>query len=246
MQTIPQSKVIDSAVLAKSAASGLLFKTRVFNEPELGGQSLKSLFTAVQLLRQAFPGASVEPHCLVQHETGPDFELYRVPLPRHERHRVIKLVEPMIVTNSLDFEPRIRENPNALLTLSRELDNALFAGLPPCRGSRTLNILASTASRQTPADGLMTWKEREIMGLVEQDFGYKLPRNKLRHDVIDRLVGKGFMRKFGSDHFLAMKGIAMYHFCIMKFTSLPFEDHANVTEACMVQRDRIIARYGCL
>ena len=93
---------------------------------------------------------------------------------------------------------KFKEDPWALLSLPQKLDNDLFQGLPPCRGGRTLGILASTARRQLGAEELLVWKERDVMKILEDDFNYTIPRDKVRHDLVDRMAGNGFMRKNGS------------------------------------------------
>ena len=80
---------------------------------------------------------------------------------------------------------------------------------------------------------------------MKKDFGYEIPRDKIRHDLVDRLVGQGFMRKWGNLYFLNVKGIARYLYCLAKYTTRAIEDPAAVLDACIVLRNRLIEQ-GCL
>ena len=73
-----------------------------------------------------------------------------------------------------------------------------------------------------------------------------MPRDKVRHDLDDRLVGNGFMRKCESDYSLTMKGITRYLYCLAKYTTKAIEDPMDVLSECTKQRDRILAHYHCL
>lgn len=245
VQTISKEKLIDSALAPSDYPSRNLIKMRVFHDPVLRGQSLRTLYKSAYMMRKAFPDVRVQALCLVQHATGPDFELYRVDVPKDEPDRV-KLTEPLIVASSIDFSEKIQEDHDALLALPQKLDSHLFVGLPPCRAGRTLGILASTASRQIASERLLTWREGDIMHFLEEDFGYKIPRDKVRHDLGDRLAGNGFMKKYGSDYSLTMKGLARYLYCLAKYTTRAVEDPTAVLSECMKQRDRTLGHYGCL
>jgi hypothetical protein len=152
----------------------------------------------------------------------------------------------MIRTNSIDHADKLREDSESLLTLPYKLDNDLFRGLPPCRGGRTLSILASTAKRQLAAEELLIWKERDAMKILEEDFNYTIPRDKVRHDLVDRMAGNGFMRKNGSQYSLTMKGITRYLYCLAKYTTRAISDPMDVLEECGKQRGRILRHYQCL
>lgn len=245
VQTIGQTKLVDSAVTTSTHGSNTLIKLRVFNNPVLRGQSLKTLYKATYMMRRAFPAIGVRSFCLVQHTAGPDFELYEVEIPKEEPDR-IKLTDRMVVTASVDYMDRLKDDHNAMLTLPQKLDNNLFVGLPPCRAGRTLGILASTASRQLGAPDLLTWRERDVAQILEEDFGLKVPRDKIRHDLCDRMMGNGFMQKYDSDYSLTMKGVARYLYCLAKYTTRAVNEPTDVLSACMKQRDRILAHYGCL
>jgi hypothetical protein len=140
----------------------------------------------------------------------------------------------------------LAENQEALQTLPQKLDNDLFRGLPPCRAGRTLGILASTAKRQLSSDELLVFKQREVSKILEQDFKYQIPRDKVRHDIEDRLVANGFMRRSSSDYSLTIKGIARYLYCLAKYTNTATKDPMDVLDECVKQRDRILRRYHCL
>jgi len=195
-------------------------------------------------MRKAFPGVPVLTLCMVLHSTKPDFELYQVDVSGSTPSSV-KLEARMIRKNSIDFTDELRENLEALLTLPEKLDNELFQGLPPCRGGRTLAILASTAKRQLASDPLLVWKEQDLMRIFKDDFGYLITRDKIRHDLGERLVGNGFMRKCGSEFSLTMKGVARYLYCLAKYTTKAKADAEDVIEACRRQRGRILEHYHC-
>jgi hypothetical protein len=245
VQTLARRSLLESAVSRSPYGSHFLFKTRVFNDPVLSGQPLKTLYKADYMMRRAMPTVPVHLFCLVMHPRGPDFELYRVELPKGELRPII-LSEKAIVSSSLHHADRLQDNPDALLALPHKLDNDLFRGLPPCRGGRTLGILASTAKRQLESDDLLRWRQGDIARILDEDFTYQIPRDKVRHDLDDRLVGNGFMRKNGGDYSLTIKGIARYLYCLAKYTTLAVEDHMLVLNECIKQRDRILRHYHCL
>jgi hypothetical protein len=60
------------------------------------------------------------------------------------------------------------------------------------------------------------------------------------------LVGNGFMKKYGSDYSLTMKGVARYLYCLAKYTTQAVKTPTDVLDECMKQRDRILQQYGCL
>ena len=129
---------------------------------------------------------------------------------------------------------------------SQKFDDDLFRGLPPCRGGRTLAILASTAKRQLQCETALAWREREVSAIMRDDFGYVVPRDKVRHDLVDRLVGQGFMRKRGSEYYLTVKGMARYQYSLAKYTTRGTDDPMVILQTCTNHRDKIIERYGCL
>jgi hypothetical protein len=239
VQTIRCDRIVDSAITRGSA---MLFKSRVFDDPTLDGQPLKSLSNASYFMRRAFPGVTVATLCMALHPTKPDFELYQVDIPEGEP-RAVLLEEWMVRKNSIDYADVLREDWEALLTLPQKLDNDLFRGLPPCKGGRTLGILASTAKRQLAAEKLLVWKEQEVSKILRDDFSYMLPRDKVRHDLVDRLVGNGFMKKCGSEYSLTMKGIARYLYCLAKYTTKAVPEPEDVIEECGKQRRRILEYY---
>ena len=59
---------------------------------------------------------------------------------------------------------------------------------------------------------------------MKEDFGYEVPHDKIRHDLVDRLVGQGFMRKWGNVYSLTVKGIARYLYCLAKYTTRAAEE----------------------
>lgn len=242
VQTLPNTRVIASAVRRGRYAARTLFKSRVFDDPILTGQPLKTLLTSAYIMKRAFPDVPIHTFCLVQHPKTPDFELYQVDECDDDRASII-LKEERIRTNSFDYSDSLSENPEALQTLPAKLSNDLFLGLPPCRAGRTLNMLASTSKRQLQDDDLVAFKEAEMRRLLEQDFNYQLPRDKVRHDLLDRLIGNGFMRKYDYDNFLTVKGLARYLYCLAKYTTCAVGDPMVVLEECTKQRGRILNRY---
>ena len=71
-----------------------------------------------------------------------------------------------------------------------------------------------------------------------------ITRDKIRHDLGERLVGNGFMRKLGSEFSLTMKGTARYLYCLAKYTTKAKAE--DVIEACKKQRERILEHYHCI
>jgi hypothetical protein len=242
VQTLPKRKVVESAMSRGRHRSRSLFKSRVFDDPVLWGQPLKTLLKSAHVMRRAFPNVPIRTLCLVQHPRTPDFELYQVDECEDDRSSIV-LEESTIRTNSFDYSDSLAENPEALQTLPAKLDNALFLGLPPCRAGRTLNILASTSKRQLQEEDVMAFKEVELRRILEQDFSYQVPRDKVRHDLLDRLIGNGFMRKYDYDNFLTVKGIARYLYCLAKYTTCATGDPMDVLSQCAKQRDRILKRF---
>jgi hypothetical protein len=178
------------------------------------------------------------------HPEKPDFELHDVPMPKNRVDR-IPLTRETRRSHSLDFEERIQADHESLWRLPGRLDDELFRGLPPCRGGRTLSMLASMAVQQLASEDLLTWKEQEFNQRMKKDFGYEVPRDKVRHDLVDRLVGQGFMRKWGNVHLLTVKGIARYLYCLAKYTTRAVEDPTHVLDACILHRQRMM-RFRCL
>jgi hypothetical protein len=131
-----------------------------------------------------------------------------------------------------------------MFTLPHLLDNQLFRGVPPCRGGRTLSMLASAVTRQLESDELLQWERSGFIKMLREDFDFEVEKDKVRHDLDDRLVAQGFFRKWGSYYFVSMKGITRYQYCLAKFTTLGsavFE-----LDKVIAQRDRIVKAYGCL
>ncbi len=243
VQTISESKAIDSAISRAVSQSGRLSKSIIFKDPVLKGQSLKTLELTSRFMQKAFPEVKVQTLCMALHPKKPDFELYQVDIAGSSTG-VIKLEEAMVRKNAIDYADEISENFDALLTLPVKLDNDLFRGLPPCRAGRTLGILASTAKRQLDSAKLLVWKECDVTAIFKEDFGYIIPRDKMRHDLGDRLVCNGFMKKIGNEFSLTMKGIAHYLYCLAKYTTKAKADAEGVIEACKVQRSRQLEHYG--
>jgi hypothetical protein len=244
VQTVWESRLVDSATNDRQLGATVLFKSRVFNEPVFKGDSLATLFKAEYVMGKAFPDNGVRTLCLVLHPEKPDFELYDVPMPKNRPDSII-LTADRLRTSSLNFEQRIQEDHEALWRLPARLDDDLFRGLPPCRGGRTLAMLASMAKQQLASQQLLRWKEQDFIRRMMEDFDYDIPRDKIRHDLVDRLVGQGFMRKWGNVYCLTVKGIARYLYSLAKYTTRAVEDPAAVLDACIAHRNRMI-QSGCL
>lgn len=245
VQTLPERGVSDSGVRKLSPSGGRLFRGTVFDDVVFDGPRLATLYDAYDMMRKAFPDLSVVAMALVLHPESPDFELYGIEVKGARPDR-IKLIERMGKRNSIDYGDELANHHDALWTMSRRFDNELFVGLPPCQGGRTLAMLASAATRQKSSIELLAWKERGFSEMLKSDFGYEVPRDKVRHDLVDGLVGQGFMRKWGSEYSLTVKGIARYEYCLAKYTTKGAENPHDVLDACVAQRDKIVKRYGCL
>ena len=107
-------------------------------------------------------------------------------------------------------------------------------------------MLAAMAKRQMESSSLLVWKERGFIEVLKHEFNYEVPRDKVRHDLVDRLVGQGFMRKWASGYYLTMKGIARYLYCLAKYTTKGTADATDVLDACTAQRGKIVCKGMCL
>lgn len=243
VQVVSSGDVVDSALGRTGKTSGDLFRSVVYKDPVVDNKQLVSLAAANQQMSLAFPDTDIATVVLVLDPDGPDFELYQLNLP-NKLPQELKLKADKIRKNSIDYADKLDSNRNALFTLPHLLDNKLFRGLPPCRGGRTLGMLASAASRQLEADSLLIWPRQEFIQMLRDDFDYEIEADKVRHDLDDRLVAQGFFRKWGKGYYVSMKGIARYQYCLAKFTKhgTPGFD----LDWCVVQRDRILDRFGCL
>lgn len=246
VQTAHRANFSDSAVKFFQSEFPL-FRTRgnVFENIILGGPSLMTLYDAEDIVKVAFPTVKIFSMVMVLHPETPDFELYKIKNCKHRAEEIV-LLPDMIMANSIDFKDEIEENREYLTILSERFDNDLFKGLPPCRGGRTLNILASVCKRQLKANRLLVWKEKEVSEILKLDYDYVVPRDKIRHDLVDRLVGQGFMKKWGSEYSLTVKGLARYQYCLAKYTTVGTDDPQEVLGVCVEQRDRIMSKYGCV
>ncbi len=243
IQVVTNDEVIDSAIDRTGSNAGKLFRSEVYKNPVLEEKQFSSLDAAYRQMRSAFPKTDVATLVLVLHSTGPDFELYQVDLPI-KRPKQIILKEGKIRKNSIDYADKLDANRDSLFTLPHVLDNRLFRGVPPCRGGRTLGMLGSAATRQMGADDLLIWRQQEFIKMLREDFDYEVERDKVRHDLDDRLVAQGFFRKWGSGYYVSMKGIARYQYCLAKFTNQGSDEFD--LDWCISQRDRILKRFGCL
>ena len=242
VQTVWETKRVDSSLARHQPGSGKLFRGRVFDNPKLPAPSVAALYTAYDVIRKAFPTVDVHALALVLHRSSPDFELFQIDVKRTRRPEKIRLEEDRIRKNSLDFVEKLEKDHESLWVLPHQLDDELFRGIPPCRGGRTLCMLAAMAKRQMEAPSLLIWKERDFIEMLKDDFNYEVPRDKVRHDLVDRLVGQGFMRKWASGYYLTMKGIARYLYCLAKYTTKGTADATDVLDACTAHRERIVSK----
>ncbi|MBX3427595.1 MAG: hypothetical protein KF688_18085 [Pirellulales bacterium] len=242
-QVVTSKNVHDSALNRVGRKSGSLFRSVVYRDIAIDDKDLSGLIAAEKQMRAAFPTTDVVTMVLVVHPQLPDFELYHVEL-NQKSHGKLMLTEERIRKNSIDYADQLRENQDSLFTLPGQIDNALFKGVPPCRGGRTLIMLALAASRQLQSETLELWECKDFTHSLAKEFGYKVQRDKLRHDLDDRLVQQGFFRKHGTQYYVSMRGIARYQYCLAKFTSVGSEDFD--LDQLVQQRDRIIAKFGFL
>lgn len=243
VQATIQKSVVNSAIAP--GRQRRLFEQSVFKRPILNGRPLATLYFAHDLLRAAFPAAEVKTMALVLHPALPDFELFDLAiLP--ERPLAIPLTAESSVARSTDFAEKLLEDHEALLALPRLLNNDLFDGLPPCRGGRTLGLLAAMARQQLVRPTLLMWRERQFIKTLKDDLNYDVPRDKVRHDLIDRLVLQGFLRKWEAGYHLTMKGIARYLYCLAKYTTQGTSDPIRVLDACGEHRQKVLDATGCL
>jgi len=242
VQVVKCDKVVDSA-LKRTHGSGKLFRSVVYKDPVVKKKQLQALKNSRQQMSLAFPDVDVATLVIVQHSTGPDFEVYQVDVTKRLGEK-LTLKPGMIRKNSIDFADKLTDNPEALLTMPQLLNNNLFRGVPPCRGGRTLGLLASAATRQIGSDDLNMFKRGEFIRMMLEDYDFEIENDKVRHDLDDRLVAQGFFRKWGPHYFVSMKGIARYQYCLAKFTTKGSKQFD--LDLCVSQRDRILSRFGCL
>ena len=243
IQVVNNEKVADSAIARTKKGESSLFRSQVYEKPALDEKSLRSLRIAYDQMTAAFPEIDVMPMVLVLHPTGPDFELYQADLPDSPNDKLV--LEPgRIKSNSIDYADKLVANQDCLFSLPHLFDDELFCGIPPCRGGRTLGMLASAATRQLKSDSLLMWERKHFIEMLRTDFNYEVESDKVRHDLDDRLVAQGFFRKWASWYYVSMKGIARYQYCLAKFTNLGLESFQ--IDDCISQRDKIIAKFGCV
>jgi hypothetical protein len=90
------------------------------------------------------------------------------------------------------------------------------------------------------------WREKRLKQMLKQDYEYDVTRDKVRHDLVDRLLGQGFMNKSGNTYYLKPKGIARYLYCLAKYTTAGGDDPMVVLDECTKQRNRIVGKFGYL
>lgn len=243
VQVISSDELIESALSRTAVRSGSLFRGTVFKKSVLKEKQVVALRSAYEQMHAAFPQIEVVTMALVLHPTGPDFELYQVDVDEGFVGKVT-LSEKMIKKNSIDYSDLLEKDENAFFKLRNLLESEIFFGIPPCRGGRTLAMLAVAANKQISSDGLLLWKRKDFIALLRENFDYEIENDKVRHDLDDRLVAQGFFRKWGADYFVSMKGVARYQYCLAKFTNKG--EQKFDLELCVAQRDRINNHFGCI
>lgn len=246
VQTIWQENLVDSAFVQYKRPAPRLFRDAVFENAVLKGRPLTAMYTVYDVMRKAFPDVDVYAFTLVQHPSLPDFELYEMRIPIGRKRQATFHLNGNVQRSSLDHQEELADDAEALLKLQQRLNDDLFRGLPPCRGGRTLSMLASAAKRQIGDAALICWRERDFAEMMKQDFGYDLPRDKVRHDLCDRLVGQGFFRKRGGEYHLAVRGLARYHYCLAKYTTVGLNNPWDILEQCRQHGAKVSVTYGCL
>ena len=243
VQAVYEKSLLDSAVQRSGTNSGSLFKSRVFADRILAHEAVASLCVARNLVREAFPENELFTMAVVLHPEGPDFELYQLVLG--DKDDRVELTADLVVRNSIDFSDMIAEDHELLWSVAERHDrDPLFHGIPPCRGGRSLNILAAVAQAQLASDELIEFRQKDIADLLERHFRFDVTRDKIRHDLEDRLVSQGLMRKWGNVYFLTIRGVARYFYFLAKYSETSVGDAMSVVDACSKQRDLIVNRFG--
>ena len=242
IKVISDKCMIDSATKHSSLSHGA-FRSRVFADRVLDEDSVATIRTARDLVYEAFPSHEVSSLVLVTHPDLPDFELYQLNLNSDVNPMTIGDAE--VVRNSIEFADKIAEAHDLLLSFAERHDgDSLFRGIPPCRGGRSLNILAAVSQAQLKSESLLEFRQKDIAELLEQNFGFDITRDKIRHDLEDRLAGQGLMRKWGNIYFLTIRGMARYFYFLSKYSSTTVGDAISVVDTCSEQRNRIVNRFG--
>lgn len=241
VQTVWGNELVDSAVDPDKKPSQRTFLgSPIFRETKLKGKKLETLYITYDLIRRAFPEIDIFPFALVMDRRLPDFELYGLEIPsRRRRRREVIILREYMRTNSIDYIDRLKENHDSLLMLRERVDNELFKGIPPCRGGRTLGMLAAAASRQLKSNELIVWNQPKFSEVLKDEFGYEVTRDKVRHDIDDRLLRQGFMEKWDGEYYLTMKGLIRYQYCLAKYTTKGPDDPHQIVELCRNQKQRI-------
>ncbi|UUO04578.1 hypothetical protein M4951_14380 [Blastopirellula sp. J2-11] len=240
-----RSVVVVQAISSSNLApSRDLFRLRIFDDPVLKGTSLRALHIGYWSVKSAFPKLDVKPWVLVTHKDRPEnFELYQPRINKGMADSVV-LTKDLVVDASYRYQHQIDENRDALWQLSKKLDNPLFEGLPPCRGGRTLGTLAAIAQRQLESSDLIEWKECEVGELYRRTFDYHVSRDKIRHDIDDRLISQWFMKPRESIRYLTLFGLSRYLYCLAKYTTCGISDPDEVLEQCIQHCAKIRALYN--
>lgn len=221
-----------------------LFPTRLFDDPTLKDTALRALHIGLWTVRTAFPALKVTPWVLVTHKEQPrHFEIHS---PRVNRKipESIRLTEETLVDTSINYQDMIDADEDKLWQLPRQLQNPLFKGLPPCRGGRTLGTLAAIARRQLEEQELIEWRECEVGELYRSTFNFEVTRDKIRHDIDDRLIAQWFMKPRGSLRYLTVFGMSRYMYCLAKYTNQGLDDPDKVLNLCMEHAGKIRAKYS--
>lgn len=237
------NKNICGASVTGAFNSQSMFRDIVFDNIILNEDILSTLHNTQDVFKVSFH-RPINTMVLVMHPTLPDFELYKIDLMKH-RNSHFKLNAGDIVRNSWDYQEELGRDHEALWMMPERFDDELFRGVPPCRGGRTLAILASTAKNNIEEYKLLTWNQKQISEIIMENYGYLITRDKIRHDLDDRLVCQGYMKKWGNEYSVTVLGIARYLYSLAKYTTHPTTSAEEVLDICSKHREKILNKYGC-
>jgi hypothetical protein len=133
-------------------------------------------------------------------------------------------------------------NPSSFLELASKLDGKHFKELPPCRGSRALQLLSLLAAEQWKSDELELWQESEILARYRETYGNEITRECGRHDLEDRLLVQGLAARYAGKYFIAVKGFALYIGCLAKYSTILDETTESISDSLVEWCDEHHAR----
>ena len=108
VEVVTNKKVAES-VLSRTSKNDL-FRSNVFKEPVVKEKNLDALTIAKKQIASAFPSVEVATLVLIQHPTGPDFELYQIDLTKRRSKKEITLKAGAVRKNSIDYADQIGDD----------------------------------------------------------------------------------------------------------------------------------------